>query len=414
VRRNVVLACEACRTAGTFGPAKPWFRPPGFAHPIDKQPVSTPDTPNETAYATRAKLIMPTPAPDTGWLNAGERIRAFPTRKKLLVSNSGPDGDGYNYCVACGRIETSVDPEVNLGQPHSRPYPNDEEGSCPGRVSPHVVLGTDFITDIALFSLPLDDPFTVFPGNDETASALRTVCEAVAKAAGRLLQIESGEILAEYRPALTDAGAEGKEVEIFVYDTLAGGAGFSPQLAHRGTELFEEALRILEVCPASCDSSCYRCLRSFRNNIEHRLLDRKLGEQFLRHALYGGYQPYPADRVQSSIAILCEDLTRQMPEYRVEQDAARRFRGTAVTVPIVMTKRSNNQESWLALNSPIAPDVPADAVTALALPNREKPANLLMQSLLFHVSIHEGCDRQTLEMTRIHFQSGTKGPSDNS
>jgi hypothetical protein len=42
------------------------------------------------------------------------------------------------------------------------------------------------------------------------------------------------------------------------------------------------------------------------------------------------------------------------------------------------------------------------------LPNREKPANLLMQSLLFHVSIHEGCDRQPLEMTRIHFQSGSK------
>src|ERR1039458_5476683 len=86
---------------------------------------------------------------------------------------------------------------------------------------------------------------------------------------------------------------------------IAGGAGFSPQLAHRGKHLFEEALKILEVCPANCDNSCYRCLRSFRNKIEHRLLDRKLGEQFLRHALYGGYQPSPADRVQSSTQILC-------------------------------------------------------------------------------------------------------------
>jgi ATP-dependent helicase YprA (DUF1998 family) len=368
-RRNVVLACEACRTPGTFGPAKPWFRPPGFAHPIDKQPLSTPDTPNETAYATRAKLIMPTPAPDTGWLDAGARIRAFPTRKKLLVSNSGPDGDGYNYCVACGRIETAVDPEINLGQPHSRPYPNDEEGPCPGRVSPHVVLGTDFITDIALFSLPLDDPFIVAPGNDETASALRTVCEAVAKAAGRLLQIESGEILAEYRPALTDAGAAGKEVEIFVYDTLAGGAGFSPQLALSGQKLFEEALRILEVCPANCDSSCYRCLRSFRNKIEHRFLDRKLGEQFLRHALYGNYQPYPADRVQSSTEILCEDLTRQMPEYKVEMNVTRTSGGKTVTVPVVLTKRSSGNESWLALSSPIAPDVPVDAELRSLLEN---------------------------------------------
>jgi len=360
-RQNVVVACEACRAPDTFGPAKPWFRPPGFAHPIDKQPVTTPDAPNETAYATRAKLIMSTPAPDTGWVETKARIRAFPTREKLLVSNSGPDGDGYNYCVACGRIETSTDPEIILSQPHSRPYPTDEEGLCPGRVSPHVVLGTDFITDIALFSLALDDPFCVFPGRDETASALRTVCEAVAKAAGRLLQIESGEILAEYRPALTDAGAIGKEVEIFVYDTLAGGAGFSPQLAYRAKELFEAALQILEECPANCDSSCYRCLRSFRNKIEHRLLDRKLGAQFLKHALRGGYQPYPADRLRSSTEILFHDLIRQSPDFAIEMYVRRQIGSTSVTVPIIMSRRGGGQETWLGLNSPIAPNVPDDA-----------------------------------------------------
>jgi hypothetical protein len=360
-RKNAVIACEACRTPGTFGPAKPWFRPPGFAHPIDKPPVTTPDAPNETAYATRAKLVMPTPAPDTGWLSAGERIRAFPTRKHLLVSNSGPDGDGYNYCVACGRIETATDPEINLSQPHSRPFPTDETELCPGRVSPHVVLGTDFRTDIALFSLPLDAPFCVFPGNDETTSALRTVCEAVAKAACRILQIESGEILAEYRPALTDAGAIGLEAEIFVYDTLAGGAGFSPQLAGRGKELFEDALKLLEVCPANCDASCYRCLRSFRNKIEHGLMDRKLGEQLLRHALYGSYQPYPADRMMSSTHILYEDLRRQFPQFSVETNARRKSGPKDITVPIVVSKGAGTPETWIALSSPIAPGVPAIA-----------------------------------------------------
>ena len=222
-RQNLVIDCEACRSLGTFGPAKRWFRPPGFAHPIDRDPVSTPDSPNETAYATRAKLVMPTPAPDNEWISIGGRVRAFPTRKHLLVSNSGPDGEGYDYCTGCGRIEAVVDPEMNLSQPHRRPYPSDEEGPCPGYVARRIVLGTDFRTDIALFSLPLDSPFRVRAGNDETASALRTICEALAKAACRVLQIESTEILAEYRPALTDAGANGLETEVFIYDTLAGG-----------------------------------------------------------------------------------------------------------------------------------------------------------------------------------------------
>ncbi|HUC12658.1 MAG TPA: hypothetical protein VL985_19870, partial [Stellaceae bacterium] len=147
-----------------------------------------------------------------------------------------------------GRIEAVAAPEENLFQPHSWPYPTDGDGPCPGFVARRTVLGTDFRTDVALFSLPLDAPFRVRPDNDETASALRTICEALAKAACRLLQVESSEILAEYRPAITEAGANGLEAEVFIYDTLAG-AGFSPQLVNSGQKLIEDALNILTTYP---------------------------------------------------------------------------------------------------------------------------------------------------------------------
>jgi ATP-dependent helicase YprA (DUF1998 family) len=358
-RRNALLSCEACQSPASFGPAMPWFRPPGFAHPIDRDPVTAPDAPNETAYATRAKLIMQTPAPNGGWLNIGDRIRGFPTREHLLVSNSGPNEDGYNYCVACGRIETVSDPEMNLFQSHQRPFPNNEVDPCPGRVANRVVLGTDFLTDIALFSLPLSSPFQARPGNDATSATLRTVCEAVAKAACRLLEIESGEILAEYRPSLTAAGANGLEIEIFIYDTLAGGAGFSPQLVSRGTALFAETLNILSSCPSQCDASCYRCLRSFRNKLEHRLLDRHLGEQFLRHALWGGYPPYPPQRVRSSLDILFDDLTRQFSSsHEIRRNVHQVIDGKTVTIPVLVKNLRSNGEAWVALSSPIAPAVP--------------------------------------------------------
>lgn len=32
-KRGEVLQCEACHTIDSFGPSRPWFRPPGFAHP---------------------------------------------------------------------------------------------------------------------------------------------------------------------------------------------------------------------------------------------------------------------------------------------------------------------------------------------------------------------------------------------
>lgn len=353
-RRGETITCEACKH-DTFGPAKPWFRPPGFAHPIDQEPVSVPDAPNETAYATRAKLVMPTPGPEQGWQKVGDRVRAFSTRRNLLVSNSGPKSEGYHYCVACGRIEPNTDFLVNLHQPHDRPYRTSEPELCPGSVSPHVVLGTDFITDIALFSLPLSAPFRVRPGMAETEAAMRTVSEALANAASRLLEIEAGEILAEYRPALTNDGANGLEVEVFLYDTLAGGAGFSTQLTDRGPALFELALGLLEHCPENCDGSCYRCLRSFRNRLDHGVLDRQLGAQLLRHALHGGYPAYDSGRQRASLALLLNDLRRQYGhDFEFEMLATPRVAEAGLKA----TRRSNRSESNIALTSPIAPDEP--------------------------------------------------------
>jgi len=349
-KRGERLDCEACHCSNSFGPAKPWFRPPGFAHLWKAPAPSVPDEPNKTAYATRAKLVM------TGdGSNLGEPItanlRGLGTRQHLLVSNSGPDGEGYEYCVGCGRIESVSAPEVLLSQPHTLPFPNDDDAPCPGFVSKGVVLGTDFPTDIALFALRLDPPFRLPPANSESTSAMRTACEALAKAACMILELESGEILAEYRPALNDYGASGSLVEVFLYDTLAGGAGFSPQMAPRGQELFETALGLLEDCPEHCDVSCYRCLRNFRNKIDHGLLDRFVGAQLLRHILYGGPTSFDSERAIKSLAVFANDLERQLGDgYSVE----RHFGEASAAAPLIV-RRPGSGELLIDIHSPIAP-----------------------------------------------------------
>ena len=352
-RRGESLTCEACQTPGTFGPSKPWFRPPGFAHLWDQPAVTTPDEPNETAYATRAKLVMSSGVQDFDHeINA--RLRGLATRKHLLVSNSGPSGDGYEYCARCGRIESVASPEVNLRQPHTLPFPNEGEPNCPGAVSRGVVLGVEFVTDIALFSLDLGTPIRLPPPNAETASAMRTICEAVAKAASQLLEIEPGEILAEHRPALNDDGAAGTVVEVFLYDTLAGGAGFSPQMASRGAELFCTALEIMEQCPAHCDASCYRCLRGFRNRLDHNLLDRKLGAQVLRQVVTGVTPPYSPERAQASVELLAADLLHQFSDSHDVVISP----GSATQAPISLIQKSTGKVTLVDLHSPVAPTVP--------------------------------------------------------
>jgi ATP-dependent helicase YprA (DUF1998 family) len=75
--------------------------------------------------------------------------------------------------------------------------------------------------------------------------------------------------------------------EIYLYDTLPGGAGFASQLVACGSELFQRALKLMKTCPENCDASCYRCLRSFKNKFEHRLLDRHVGAELVEYLLTG-------------------------------------------------------------------------------------------------------------------------------
>lgn len=362
VVRKDTADCDACGESGTFGPARYWLRPPGFAHPVFENEVTSPDEIPETSYATRAKLTMGTPSDSAGWLSANDRIRSLSTREHLLVSNTGPQDDGYTYCVKCGRIEASSTSVPSLVGPHRKPYPeSDDKQICDGMTpSRHIVLGTDFITDIALFSMRVDKPIELKPVHYSTHVALRTVSEALAKAACQLLEIEPGELMAEFRPALTIGGKVGKEVEIFLYDTLPGGAGFATQVAGHGLELFQKALTLLKNCPEDCDGSCYRCLRSFKNKLEHRLLDRHVGVELLEYLLSGHHPGFNEQRLQSSTELLLNDLQRRC-EDTVSFSAGRTVSyssGKSLDVPILI--ETGGKKFVIALSGPLTNGHPAD------------------------------------------------------
>ncbi len=361
LERDHVTDCHACGEPETFGPTRYWLRPPGFAHPVAKEEVTSPDDMPETSYATRAKLVMPTPADDDKWAWVNDRIRVMPNRQHLLVSNTGPKQEGYNYCTICGLIESSAEGTASISAPHPKPYP-DKEPTCAGnRTSRNIVLGTDFITDIALFSMRVEAPLKLKPGYYPTDVALRTVSEALAKAACAILEVEPGELMAEYRPALTPAGKVGLEAEIFLYDTLPGGAGFARQLTDRGIELFERALTIIKTCPEDCDSSCYRCLRSFKNKFEHGQIDRHVGAELLEYLLTNQIQPFSPKRVAASTRVLMLDLARTAGnDVTYELDATVNVPGMGdVSVPILASK-ADGIRTIIALSGPLTGDHPSD------------------------------------------------------
>ena len=352
--------CDGCGGIGTFGPATHWLRPPGFAHPVTKEEGTSPDDQPARSYVTRAKLTMPTPSDPAGWTKLNEVLRMHHARQYLLVTNRGPRDEGYTYCTRCGLIEPTRLRTGEVGGAHCKPYPDPRDANCPGGDATRgLVLGTDFISDVLLVSISVRHPLTLRPGLLATDVALRTISEALTKAACRSLELETNELQAEYRPALTAAGREGREAEIYLYDTLPGGAGFAKRAGELGLAVFEEALQILEECPDDCDRSCYRCLRSYKNKFEHELLDRHLGASLLRFLIHGSDPTMDPGRLESSTTLLFQDLRRQdLDGITVERNhiLALPDLGT-VTAPIYV-KRADGREFIIGLHGPLTPDTP--------------------------------------------------------
>jgi ATP-dependent helicase YprA (DUF1998 family) len=308
--RGQVEECPACRTEDSFGESKYWLRPPGFAHPTMEEEETSGDDQPARSYATRAKLVAPGPADESSWQALTERIHQSAHRTRLLVTNTGPRRKGYSYCLRCGLIEPTAVPESSVGKPHPKPYPGDRDSTCQGMSTNGLVLGTDFISDVLLVRMRVDEPVNLRPELLSTKVALRTVAEAMMIVAAKRLELEPGDLQAEHRPALSPGGGRGLEAEIYIYDTLAGGAGFAHRVGEIGIGLFEEMIDVLEGCPSDCDRSCYRCLRSFTNRFEHGLLDRHIGAGLLRYLVAGEVPVLSSKREALGTQVLRADLER--------------------------------------------------------------------------------------------------------
>jgi len=167
--------------------------------------------------------------------------------------------------------------------------------------------------------------------------------------------------MAEYRPSLTPEGRDGLKAEIFLYDTLPGGAGFASQLVHHGTELLARALQIVWTCPENCDASCYRCLRSFKNKFEHALLDRHVAADLLEYLITGALPEFDPQRLQKSTSRLYNDLVRQDDRtFGFQPNVPIDIPGLGSIELPILAIREDGKRFAIALSGPLTNDYAAD------------------------------------------------------
>lgn len=243
------------------------------------------------------QLVLPQSQTDTFSQSLAEKRIAwsYTEHHQLLIMNRGSDSQGFSLCRTCG-AGAPGDPAW-LQQGHDRPFKlpswmnaskkcNAPDGIWQG------YLGHVFYSD--LFLLRLQWPTGVAYQLDEPwmRDALDTLAQAFLQATTRVLDISTSELQAgwSYTIAAQQDAASERVAYLFLFDTLSGGAGYATQAGQYMEQLLQETQALLDDCPDQCEQSCYRCLRTYHNRMQHQRLDRKLAGTLLR-AIVSGRAP---------------------------------------------------------------------------------------------------------------------------
>ena len=94
------------------------------------------------------------------------------------------------------------------------------------------------------------------------------VGEALRTAATRLLDmgLEDLQLLLVRKPD--------DKLDLLIFDPMPGGSGLLEQMLSRWQELIASAKELLAGCTQGCETACYACLKTFRNQFYHNLLNR--------------------------------------------------------------------------------------------------------------------------------------------
>jgi hypothetical protein len=284
---------DPCSVCGNALRSRELLDPPAFT-PEEGHALREGDRDQDLTYASSAQLPELPERDAFDWLElAGSRLRyAYGKQVPLVVANKGQNGAGFAICELCGAAW--LDEDVPGGTSHQRPFlisrnilaQEGASSSCSGSLRRGLYLGHQFLTDVLLLRISISHPMDFSPRQPWLSDALATVSEAFALAATLTLDIDPGELSAGFR-LLPGQGEARGNVEIFLYDTASGGAGYAAEAGDDLQSVLRRTEELLASCPAQCERSCTSCLRHYGNRFLHTRLDRRLGLELLRYGMRG-------------------------------------------------------------------------------------------------------------------------------
>jgi len=188
----------------------------------------------------------------------GERTFSHLHGQRIRLINVGPadrvlEGKlGYPVCTKCGgtRSPYASDAEIaNFRERHKRKDVCNQEPV-------NIGLTADAQVDGLLFK-----------DLNSTNEAINLV-EGMRLAASICLEMEAEDLQVLMLPK--DEGSS----DVLLYDPMPGGSGLIDQIIDSWPSIIEMGITSLKNCNNQCETSCYDCLRTYRNSFHHKELNR--------------------------------------------------------------------------------------------------------------------------------------------
>lgn len=236
---------------------------PEFGFIAEKNPVKVGGQPpvrswNGSTYFVKSGDLIDIDS--VGNQTKGNLLKLTATERSTLMAVSvGKAKTGFLVCDSCGR---GLNPEGRIPPQHDHAW---KEEKCKG-ILRRVMLAHLYETDVLQIEL-LNQGFI-------TSEKIWSGMYGILESASDLLQISRDDI--DGTISFTSGSAR-----IYLFDTVPGGAGCVLRIGASFKSILEHASKRLSYCECSPETSCYACLRNYRNQIRHDQLSRGLSLEFV-------------------------------------------------------------------------------------------------------------------------------------
>ncbi len=198
------------------------------------------------------------------WLLAsgGTAVTRAGARGELIAISEGPNGSGYLICDWCG-----------WGTPNTPRRPSSHlhllrDRQCTGPLRLRS-LAHRYETDL------LEITFDRLPAPRPSIPQWRSLLYAILEGASECLDISRDDIDGTLYPKA------GRQIALVLFDAVPGGAGGAVRIARSFLDVLSAAYRRVARCDCGEETSCYGCLRNYRNQPFHDDLRRGDALHFL-------------------------------------------------------------------------------------------------------------------------------------